>query len=107
MGLVGGSRLDLTTCDENGDPWDFSQVRMRNKACHLVMSEKPLVLVASVMCTRWSQIMRLLQNKIDQEKYARLMDEARVHLGFVCKLCKLQARNGRFYLQNTEGNASV
>ena len=48
------------------------------------------MLIASVMCTRWSQIMRLLQSKIDHAKYAKLINEARVHLEFVCKLCKMQ-----------------
>ena len=25
MGLIGGSSLDITTTDDNGEPWDFSQ----------------------------------------------------------------------------------
>eukprot|EP00973_Karenia_brevis_P017711 2432936-Karenia_brevis.AAC.1 len=30
--LKPGWSLDLTTMDENGEPWDFSKVHMKNKA---------------------------------------------------------------------------
>ena len=32
QGLKGGLSMDLTTCDENGVPWDFSKLEQRNKA---------------------------------------------------------------------------
>ena len=35
MGLNAGWSLDLTTSDENGRPWDFDCVHMRNKAARM------------------------------------------------------------------------
>eukprot|EP00973_Karenia_brevis_P026496 3656165-Karenia_brevis.AAC.1 len=30
--LEGGWSLDLTTCDTDGEPWDFNKVEMRSRA---------------------------------------------------------------------------
>ena len=32
MGLIPGLAMDLTTCDEHGNPWDFNCSAMRSKA---------------------------------------------------------------------------
>ena len=41
-GLAGGWALDLTSADENGEPWDFDCEKKRSQARKLVKDTKPL-----------------------------------------------------------------
>ena len=54
-----GLALDLTTCDENGEPWDFGKDIMRAKAKRLVEEQKPMLLIGSPMCTMYSAWQRI------------------------------------------------
>eukprot|EP00973_Karenia_brevis_P023183 3193485-Karenia_brevis.AAC.1 len=47
FGLEPGWSLDLTTRDEQGQPWDFTKVEMRNKAIRRVINERPLFVIGS------------------------------------------------------------
>ena len=51
MGLIPGLAMDLTTCDEHGNPWDFNVEAMRSKAKHIVKHKSALLLVVSPMCS--------------------------------------------------------
>ena len=51
---MGGWSLDLTTHDENNEPWDFNRTHMRNKVAREVLQGKPLVPIGSPMCTVYS-----------------------------------------------------
>ena len=63
-GFRGGWSLDLTTCDSEGKPWDFSLARCRQAARQLVQDTRPLLLIGSPMCTWFS----LLQNLNPERK---------------------------------------
>jgi hypothetical protein len=43
-GKKGEIALDLTTTDENGDPWDLNKQKMREKAILFLKETKPAVL---------------------------------------------------------------
>ena len=51
MGLRGGCCFDLTTQDEDGRPWGFNNITMRNEAIRKVITDQPLVLIGGQMCT--------------------------------------------------------
>ena len=57
LGLVPGMAFDLTQVDpDDGKPWDFNDVRKRNKAYRYVARNKPLLLIGSPMCAAFSQL---------------------------------------------------
>ena len=53
-GLREGFSLDLTTQDENGNPWDYGDPEQRAKAKALVLEAKPWLLIGSPPCTFYS-----------------------------------------------------
>lgn len=97
MGLQAGTSMDITTTDDNGEPWNFSIKRMRDKAEARVKTEKPLLLVGSPVCTMFSQLMNVDKAKMDPLEYQARLREARIHLQFVCKLYQLQHDAGRYF----------
>ena len=60
IGILPGTALDLTTCDESGQPWDFSIPSMRRRAEELLDHEKPILLIGSPSCTPFSNIQNLM-----------------------------------------------
>ena len=56
MGLIPGLAMDLTTCDQHGNPWDFNVPAMRAKAKKIVKSKSSLLLVVSPMCAPFSRL---------------------------------------------------
>ena len=67
--------MDLTTCDEEGNPWDFTKKHMRDKAERLLGETEPDLLVGSPPCTWWSAWQRLNHSKNfprDWKKFKRL-----------------------------------
>ena len=50
-GLVPGLAFDLTTCDDDGQLWDFNVVERRQKAFDIIKRTKPLRVIGSPMCT--------------------------------------------------------
>ena len=54
FGIAPGLALDLTTCNSEGEPWDFSKSRMRDEAERLIDEQKPVLLVGTPMCTAFS-----------------------------------------------------
>ena len=59
FGLEGGSSFDITGTDERGVPWDLSRPCMQRKAEAIIDREDPFVLISSVMCRDWCQMMRI------------------------------------------------
>ena len=49
-----GFALDLTTVDENGEPWDFCRKDMTEKARKLLIKTEPILLVGSPECKAFS-----------------------------------------------------
>ena len=90
-GLVEGWSLDLTTCDEHGEPWDFSKAKMREKAWRPLQEQQPRLLIGSLLCTLFSTWQRLNKPRF-MERYKQQLRQARVHLNFCCKLYLEQIR---------------
>ena len=59
MGLHPGYALDLTVRRANGDYWDFTRVADRLEAKELLMTDRPLLLVGSPVCTAFSSLMKM------------------------------------------------
>ena len=95
MGLAAGWSLDLTIVDENGRPWDFDCVHMRNKAARKVMNDQPILLIGSPMCTEFCSWTYLNHQKMLKEVVQERLRKARIHLEFCAKLYLLQFHQGR------------
>ena len=107
LGFKVGTSMDLTTKDEHGRAWDFTKVEMRNFAYRKVCEEKPFMLIGSPVCTPWSQIMNINYSRMTWEEKERILNAARVHLEFVCKLYRLQHQAGRYFAhEHPQGAAS-
>ena len=96
--VLPGFALDITQKDERGIPWDFDSVEMRQKARAKVVTEKPMLVVGTPMCTAFSALLALSTAKRDPEAVKRQITRARVHLAFMCELYELQVRAGRYFL---------
>ena len=68
MGLIPGLAMDLTTCDEHGNPWDFNVDAMRSKAKHIVKHKSALLLVVSPMCSAFSRLQAFNAKRLGEEK---------------------------------------
>ena len=95
--LIGGWSLDLTTLDEEGKPWDFSSVQMRNKAARKVLEEKPTLLIGSPPCTYFSRLMSITWSRMNPEEAWAKWNQAIEHLNFCMHLYKIQINAGRIF----------
>ena len=66
MGLRAGWGMDLTTQDNDGRPWDFNILEMRNRAARKVLEDKPLLLIGSPMCTVYCTMNNINHAKMPQ-----------------------------------------
>ena len=46
--------MDITTVNEQGEQWDYTNVEMRNQAFRKIVAEKPFLLVGAHPCANWS-----------------------------------------------------
>lgn len=106
MGLRAGWSLDLTTGDENGQPWDFNCKQMRNAAIRRVIKDKPILLIGSPMCGPFSTMNNFNYAKMTEEEKAQKMAYGRSHLELCTKLYELQWREGRYLLHEHPDAAS-
>ena len=49
--LVPGLALDVTRCNDKGEPWDFDDPAKQEEALQLFEEQKPVLLVGSPPCT--------------------------------------------------------
>ena len=97
--LKPGWSLDLTTNDpETGAPWDLSDGEVRTKVVGLVKEAKPYMLVCSPMCTAFSRLQALNEERRDPAIVRRELECAKDHVRWVMKLCATQVREGRYFL---------
>ena len=96
--VVAGFALDLTTCDEDGRPWNFDEKEMRDKARKKIQEEKPLFLIGSPCCTLWSSLQALSEARRDPEEVKRAKIKALVHMEFVAELYREKVLAGRYFL---------
>ena len=98
--------LDLTTLDEEGNPWDFSLPRQRKKALELLKKDKPLFLVACPMCGPFSSINDLNYGKMSEEEIRKKLQDAMMHMRFALSLCLVQVAEGRMFMFEHPAGAS-
>ena len=103
---VPGLALDLTVLDSNGEPWDFSLKRMRDKAEKLIAAQQPTLLIGSPMCTAFSAWQHINRTKRPADVCERELIAGRVHLAWCCKLYKAQIARGAFFLHEHPGCAT-
>eukprot|EP00973_Karenia_brevis_P062211 8652733-Karenia_brevis.AAC.1 len=96
--LEGGWSLDLTTCDTDGEPWDFNRTEMRNRAIRNVLNDKPTLVIGSPMCTDFSSLMNWNWKRMNpveaQERWSRSVS----HLNFCATIYKMQMGAGRYFV---------
>ena len=98
MGMRGGWSLDLTTTDEDGLPWDFNSIKMRNRATREIIQDKPLVVIGSPMCIEYSIVNRVNHCRMPKEVVEAKLRYARKHLEFCIRLYEIQWQSGRYFL---------
>ena len=96
----------MTTLDEEGKPWDFSSVQMRNKAARKVLKEKPTLLIGSPPCTDLSRLTSINWSRMNPEEAWAKWNQAIEHLNFCMHLYKIQINAGRYFLHEHPMSAS-
>ena len=71
---------------------------MRRECEETIEREDPLLLVGSVMCRDFCQMMRINWPRMSPVEQELRMSQARSHLQFVCKRYKKRSLKGRYYL---------
>ena len=105
-GLTPGTSMDLTTKDEHGRWWDFNDPEMRRAAERKIVEEKPPILIGTPVCTDWCSMQAVNIERLGPVEWNRRMTRARTHLNFVCRLYRLQASEGRYYLHEHPATAT-
>ncbi len=101
MGLKGGLSFDLT----NG--WDFNLQTDRDAAWNYIVTNRPLMVIGSPMCTLFSQLQNL--RKISPEGDANFevrLENAIMHLKFCIKVYRRQSSEGMYYLHEHPATAT-
>ena len=84
FGCIPGLAFHLTVNDENGEAWNFSIPAMRKKAEILIGHEQPLLRIGSPMCTAFSHLQNLNNNRRDPAAIEEELVEARIYLSWCC-----------------------
>ena len=98
LGCIPGVALDLTSMDDEGNPWNFDIEAMRVKAEKLLNAQRPELLIGSPMCTPFSNLQNLNNAKRDPEVVAREQAAGRRHLAWCCHLYQRQMARGGYFL---------
>ena len=96
--IAPGFALDLTTVNAKGEAWDFDKAEKRQEARELVDEVKPMFLIGSPMCSPWSSLQKLSENRRDPEDVEKMKVRAELHIRFVCELYRAQHEAGRYFL---------
>ena len=76
--LIPGLALDLTTEDENGEPWNFDYAERREAARRLLREQKPAMLIGSPSCREFCTWKALHNSRRGPEETARARASADV-----------------------------
>ena len=98
IGLRAGWRLDLTTCDEHGKPWDFNCSRTRNAVVRKLMQDRPRMLIGNPMCHPFNCMNNINYSMMSDEERQQRIAYGRKHLEFCAKLYEIQWKEGRYFL---------
>lgn len=98
-GLLSGVAFDLTTCDEDGSPWDFRLPQPRQKAAAKIQEMRPELLVGSPMCRPFSNLQNFNRKTPEAEAALREKEEeGEQHLEFCAEQYEAQMDRGGFFL---------
>ena len=101
MGL--DESMDITTVNEQGVQWDFTDMEMRNEAFRKIVAEKPFLLMGAHLCASWTSKSNASWSRIIH-KYGEL-HRARVHMQSVCRVYKLQPmKDGTSYMNTAKAS---
>ena len=98
-GILFGIAFDLTTNDEDGNPWDFRLTEQRDRAARAIDELCPELLVGSPMCGPFSNLQNL--NARTEEAKRSLEEKERegtMHLEFCVEQYEVQMKRGRYFL---------
>ena len=102
--LVQGSAFDIT------HGWDLGNPKAQREMEKIFEKEKPMLLIGSPPCTRFSILMNLLMGRdLTKERRQKFHDELEVaieHIRFCVKLYKKQIKAGRYFLHEHPLTAS-
>ena len=90
--------VDITTVNEQGVQWDFTNVEMRNPAFKKIVAEKPFLLIGAHPCANWRSKSSASWSHMTQREKDDELHRAQVHVQFVCRVYKLQHEEGRYFL---------
>ena len=90
--------MDITTVNEQGVLWDFTNVEMRNQAFRKIVAEKPFLFIGAHPCANWRSQSTASWSRMTQREKDDELHRARVHMQFVCSMYKLQHDEGRYFL---------
>ena len=96
LGFQSGFVLDLTTEDENGKKWDFSDLKTQNEIEVRLREEFPWLLALSLPSTVFATTPSLNSTRQND----KLMERRKVtaHINFTVKLCVMQSKSGRKFM---------
>ena len=107
LGREGGIALDLTTTDENGEPWDLSKPKMREKAIRFLNETKPAVLILNPPCAMVLAMQSINIHRMKRDSTKVRVREAVAHFAFAVLHCIRHAqRCGIFVLEHPVGASS-
>ena len=98
MGFRAGWSLDLTTQDDDGRYWGFTDPVMTNRAASKVLQDKPMLLIGGPMCIVYSVMNNVNHARMFAEIVKQRFVEARKHLEFCTKLYNFQRDAGRSFV---------
>ena len=90
--------MDITTVNEQGVQWDFTNVEMRNQAFRKIVAEKPFLLMGAHPCANWRSKSNVSWTRMTQREKDDELHRARVQMEFVCRMYKLQPGEVRYLL---------
>ena len=90
--------MDITTVNEQGVQWDFTNVEMRNQAFRKIVAEKAFLLIGAHPCAHWRPKSNASWSRMTEREKDDELHRARVHMQFVCRMYKLQHDEGRYFL---------
>ena len=72
--------------NSKGEPWDFNVEARREEARQLVETEKPALVVGSVMCKDFSTLQNLSRDRRDPREFQAAYQRTLMHLQFMCEI---------------------
>ena len=90
--------MDITTENEQGVQWDFTNEEMGNQACKKIVVGTTFLLVGAHPCANSRSKSNASWCRMTQREEDDELHRARVHMQFVSRTYKLQHEEGRYFL---------